>query len=262
MDPTTMLFKGDENKVFKLNLDTYLYTRQIQDYQKYTNVIDLNLTQSLLELVNTVQSFLSGAQVKETSKTSLSVGIKNNFDSKVLLLRKMYVCSLCNIQISGRENMLKHFCDQQHLKNVKIKENILQQSTQSNKASIISSGKNEPKPLTPAQIQRNLRRAEKLEKQRWLALNPFGEELPKITAQMLSKPIQQLEQLTMRLIDDGKAQAKNIVTYQSVCSHIEMALRVFYPSIKSYVFGSRITGLSTAKGDIDIYVDIGEFIVN
>lgn len=292
-----MLFKGDEKKVFKLNLDTHLYTRQIKDYQKYTNVIDLNLTKALLDLVNTVQDFLNEAQVKETSKASLSLGIKTNFDSKIALLRKSYICSLCNVEISGRENMIKHFCDQKHLKNVKIKDNLMQQnndpptvpikntsissnhsdrapsisSNKSNKAPSISSNhsnkapsnpserkSSDLKPLTTAQIQRNLKRAEKQEKLRMLALNPFSEELPKQTVQLLSKPIQQLEQLTMRLIDDGKALAKNIVTYQAVCSHIENALRVIYPNIKCYVFGSRITGLSTAKGDIDIFVDIGE----
>lgn len=212
----------------------------------------MNLVNSLHDLVNTVYDLLKGAQLKDTHKTSLDQSIKSNFDLSNALVKKSFVCVVCHLEMAGRENMIKHFNDQKHKKNVGIREKLLQAEKVNN-------------PLTDqnkalVQLQKNARKADKLEKRRLLLLNPFGENLPKATSLLLSKPIQQIEQLTLRLIDEGRSRAHNIRTYQAVCKLIEVALNASYPKSKCYVFGSRITGLSTEKGDIDIFVDIGKII--
>jgi hypothetical protein len=47
--------------------------------------------------------------------------------------------------------------------------------------------------------------------------------------------------------------------YENIVKDLNGRLQSKYPAAKSYCFGSRINGLGTKKGDLDIYIDVGEF---
>lgn len=61
-----------------------------------------------------------------------------------------------------------------------------------------------------------------------------------------------LYQQTQALLDDNIS--------QEVKQSLENSVKLYFPTVKGFIFGSRVTGLGFPNSDIDIYLDCGKYI--
>ncbi|XP_076246470.1 uncharacterized protein LOC143186646 [Calliopsis andreniformis] len=78
-------------------------------------------------------------------------------------------------------------------------------------------------------------------------------DLPKCIKELLTqvdKTVDVLIEQTQILLDDN--------IQQEVTQSLENSMKVSFPSVKAFLFGSRFTGLGNASSDIDIYLNCGD----
>lgn len=81
------------------------------------------------------------------------------------------------------------------------------------------------------------------------------EDLP----ECIKKLLEQVDKISDVLFEQTQI-LMNDTIQKEVTQSLESILKSFYPSIKAFLFGSRITGLGTVNSDIDIYLDCGMYI--
>nr|XP_034183525.1 uncharacterized protein LOC117605860 isoform X1 [Osmia lignaria] len=78
------------------------------------------------------------------------------------------------------------------------------------------------------------------------------EDLP----ECIKKLLDQVDEISDVLFEQTQI-LMNDTIQKEVTQSLENTLKSFYPSIKAFLFGSRITGLGSVNSDIDIYLDCG-----
>lgn len=61
---------------------------------------------------------------------------------------------------------------------------------------------------------------------------------------------------TNKMVEFGR-RAISSVQYQNIMDDLEAKLKPIWPKVKAYCFGSRVNGLASFDGDLDIFIDVG-----
>jgi predicted nucleotidyltransferase len=229
----------DDDGVFVTTLETFIFARRLQQYQKTSNKVDKNFATMLLELCATIENFLETAEVEDDENRPNVEELIPSIESCVFQAHRMYFCTACNKNVKANGSSIhSHFLSDSHLKHLKnyakgLPTLDVAESKQLNSDNIV---KDKKKIALPA------------------LLKEVGvkDSLPKKMRDFLTS--KNVTEFTNALIREGHT-LKCSGHFNRICKMIEKHLYHRYPKVKAYAFGSVVNGLGRVGSDLDIFVD-------
>lgn len=259
-------------KLYSMTLETFLFNKQMQSFKDNTNKINKNFAGILLDLVETIESFLQTAEVEEPPPSDEEEKMRDvnliipTIETAILQVHRSYYCKVCNQAVtkSSSKSINQHFFGMKHLKNLraytaKLEEHNRNPKPQSTHQNNLSSTDGSTQSLNIIQGESaNNENNRPVQKQRLISLPARVREIAPI--KKLPKKLREfvtninLTNFTTNLIRDGQKIAEQS-KHMRVCELLRRKLVNKYPSVKVYSFGSYAIGLGHDRADLDIFVD-------
>lgn len=68
----------------------------MESFQKNVNKIDINLSNSLIDILHNIQSFIDNSEIVQTADTSFALN-----DNESIQIQRNYYCLACNVSIDS-----------------------------------------------------------------------------------------------------------------------------------------------------------------
>lgn len=224
----------------------------MQKHKNTYNKVDKNLASMLYEVVDTIAEFLKDAQIQESDEKFDVFEIIPSVDNDICEAHRYYRCKTCNQNVlASSKAFTEHFYGNKHLKKLRDYEKSL--PTQNDFQRHITKGSSQSisESVVPTKVQKPQKKERLLK-----SLAPVDLNLPKQMRDFLSTA--DVDSHTACLLSQGKHILDSNI-HVRVCNLLRRQLSSRFHEVKAHPFGSMVIGLGLPKGDLDIFVDIGNF---
>lgn len=73
-------------------MEIHFFIKKMESFQKNINKIDINLSNSLIDILHNIQSFIDNSEIIQTTNTSFTLN-----DNECIQIQRNYYCLACNV---------------------------------------------------------------------------------------------------------------------------------------------------------------------
>jgi DNA polymerase sigma len=224
------------SQLFSMSLETYLFVKNLEQYQDKTNKIDCNFAKLLLMAAENIQDFINSAEIVESDENSNIFDLVPSLQNGMIQGHRSYFCVPCNSCVK----VSTHIYQKSHLEMLKKTEaTLIEKSLKQDK-------RNDKEVVEDKKIAKKNDKDDKKSKTKDYKLTQ------KIRAFILS---QDLLKFTKGLQTKGDTILKSQV-HMKICETLKHCLMKRFPKVQIYSFGSIVNGLGREGADLDVFVDL------